>query len=190
MSTECPVCYETLNEAEANYSPNGHGVCESCFQQIRLHRSTGTQCQAPLSTFRKADSTYAIPEGRCVHCEWLLEEQPIHLPSCKYRLDAMLTKPERIMLWIVEKIAKMWQMTEMLDDSGSMDDYVHGPVYLLWTAQEYQLLDRLSEYAVDERDLCIQRFPDETIRETVLDIVFDVVYDCKVCTYSKFIIVI
>ena len=99
------------------------------------------------------DSTYAIPEGRCIHCERLLEEQPIHLLSCKYRLDATLTETERIMLCIVEKIAKMWQMREMLDDSDNMHDYDHGPGYMLWTAQEYQLLDRLSEYAVNEQDL-------------------------------------
>ena len=79
------------------------------------------------------------------------------------------------MLWIVEKIAKMWQMRERLEDSDNMDDFDHGPGYLLWTTYEYQLLDRLSEYAVNERDLRIQRFPDETTRETVLDNVFDVV---------------
>ena len=85
-----------------------------------------------------------------------------------------MTKPECIMLWIVEKIGKMWQIREMLDDSGIMD-YDHEPGYLLWTAQEYKMLDRLCEYAVNERDLWNQRFPDETIRDTVLDIVFDVV---------------
>ena len=78
------------------------------------------------------------------------------------------------MLWIVEKIAKIWQMREMLNGSGIID-YDHGQGYLLCTAKEYELLDYLSEYAVNERDLWIQRFPDKTIWETVLDIVFDVV---------------
>ena len=176
MSTECPVCYETLNEAEASYCPNGHGVCEPCFQEIRRHRLSGPQCRAPLSTFRRADQTYAIQEGRCANCGWLLDEQPIHLPTCKYRLDTLMAKPERLMLWIVEKIATMWKIRNLFNGSGIMEDnYDNGPGYLLWTAREYELLDRLCEYAVNERDLWNQRFPDEVIRDSVLDIVFDVV---------------
>ena len=91
-------------------------------------------------------------------------------------VDALMSKPERIMLWIVEKIAKMCQIRDMFNGSGIMDEhYDLGPGYLIWTAQEYELLKSLCEYAVNERNLWNQRFTDEFIRDTVLDIVFDVV---------------
>ena len=87
-----------------------------------------------------------------------------------------MAKPERLMLWIVEKIATMWKIRNLFNGSGIMEDnYDNGPGYLLWTAREYELLDRLCEYAINERDLWNQRFPDEVIRDSVLDIVFDVV---------------
>ena len=119
-------------------------------------------------------TTYAIPEGRCYHCQWRLESSRStshtvntgwiqNLQSQNVSCSGSLKNLRKC-----GRCAKGWK-------TDNMDDYDHGPGNLQWTTYEYQLLDRFSEYAVNERGLWMQRVPDVAIREIVMDIAFDVV---------------